>query len=71
MFAVYRAINGISINGREYILNEDGSIMTWDSGTDTIEFLIANGIFYDEENDCYTNGNFEAHIEENFKKEEN
>jgi len=40
MFAVYRPMNGISLNRNEYLLDDDGKVMVWDNMEDTINYLI-------------------------------
>ena len=44
MIIVSRAINGISINGYENLLNEDGTLMKFVSKESAIAFLQNNGI---------------------------
>lgn len=41
-FIIGRPINGVTINGLEYLLNEDNSDMLFDSKEDAILFLVAN-----------------------------
>lgn len=41
-FMIGRPINGVTINGLEYLLNEDNSDMLFDSKEDAILFLVAN-----------------------------
>ena len=41
---VSKPINGISINGDEYLLNDDGSTMEFNSKEEAIQFLIGNDI---------------------------
>jgi hypothetical protein len=41
---VGRPINGISINGLEYLLNDDNSEMTFNSIDEATQFLNENGI---------------------------
>ena len=43
MIIVGRAINGISLNGLEYILNDDGSVMQFESQDAAKEFLKGHG----------------------------
>ena len=43
MIIVGRPINGISLNGLEYILNGDGSVMQFESQDAAKEFLKVNG----------------------------
>lgn len=42
--AVGRPVNGISINGLEYLLNEDGDTMRFANKPQAIIFLKANGL---------------------------
>lgn len=50
-FTVARAINGISINGNEYLLDESNEVMKFDTEGGAILFLKDNG---------YTNEEIEA-----------
>jgi hypothetical protein len=43
-----RAINGIGLNGLEYLLNEDGTEMEFDNQEVAEEFLVEAGIPEDE-----------------------
>ena len=43
MVIIGRPINGISINGLEYILNDDGSMRTWESRDSAEIFLMTHG----------------------------
>ncbi len=42
-YAIARPINGISINGDEYLLDESLEVMTFDSKEDAETFLKDNG----------------------------
>ena len=42
MLGIYRAIGGISLNGREWVLDDDGDIMKFKTHQDAINFLKAN-----------------------------
>jgi len=44
MIKVGRAINGIGLNGREWLLNEDNSLMEFKDKAEAIEFLRDAGI---------------------------
>jgi hypothetical protein len=44
MISVSRAINGISINGDEYLLNNDGDIVLFETLEHAQRFLASNGI---------------------------
>ena len=46
MYAIKRAINGISINGDEYLLNPDGSTMLFDTEKSANDFLYLNCLDY-------------------------
>jgi hypothetical protein len=41
---VARAINGISINGLEYLLQPDGNVMTFSSKEEAVECLKEHGV---------------------------
>lgn len=43
MITVHRAINGISINGTETLLDENNDVMMFDSIEEATEFLIRHG----------------------------
>lgn len=43
MYYIGRPINGISLNGREYILDADDNVMKFKSKQDACDFLHANG----------------------------
>jgi len=43
MIRVYRYPEGISLNGKEYLLNEDNSIMLFDDEPQAKAFLIEKG----------------------------
>ena len=44
MVIVGRAINGITLNGLEYLLDQDGKEMEFASEQDAKEFLTENGV---------------------------
>jgi len=44
MFAIKRPINGISINGDEFILNADGSTKLFTSNGEARRFLLQNNV---------------------------
>ncbi len=46
-YLIKRPIGGISLNGGEYLLDDDGNEMIFDTVSQAIAFLIQNG--YDEE----------------------
>jgi hypothetical protein len=46
MYAIKRAINGISINGDEYLLNDDGSTMIFATEKSANDFLYLNCLDY-------------------------
>ncbi len=47
-FAIARPINGVTINGNEYVLNENNEVMTFDTKKEAQDFLLENGITRDE-----------------------
>lgn len=47
MFIVKRAINGISINGDEYLLKKDGSLWKFQSKGQAKRIIIQHGISLD------------------------
>lgn len=49
-FVIARAINGITINGREYVCDEKNEPMLFDSENLALAFLKENGI--DNPKDC-------------------
>lgn len=42
MLGIYRAIGGISLNGREWVLDDDGDIMKFKTHQDALNFLKIN-----------------------------
>ena len=42
-YAIGRPIEGVTLNGNEYVLDGDGKLMTFDSEEDTLDFLKACG----------------------------
>lgn len=42
--AIGRPIEGITLNGNEYVLDDDGELMTFDSVEDALDFLKACGL---------------------------
>lgn len=63
---IYRYINNISLNGKEYVLNDDNDLMKFSSPDDAIKFLHNNGIAEDvnDENDLFDNYGFGIELEE-------
>ena len=49
-YIIGRAINGITINGREFVLDEKNELMKFDSEAEALQFLKDNGI--DNPEDC-------------------
>lgn len=49
-YIIGRAINGITINGREFVLDEKNELMKFDSEAEALKFLKDNGI--DNPEDC-------------------
>ena len=43
MLVIGRPINGVWINGLEYVLNDDGSIRMWESHDSAETFLMTHG----------------------------
>ena len=42
-YCIGRPINGVTINGNEYVLNEkDGNVRVWDSKESCLEFIKEN-----------------------------
>lgn len=52
MVAIRRHINGICPNAIEYVLDDDGKIMEFESKEDAIDFLKEHGGSDDEIYDC-------------------
>ena len=48
MVAVGRHINGITINPLEYIINEDGDVMTWNDEGEAMLWLVEHGATEDD-----------------------
>jgi len=44
MYSIYRHINDISLNGREYILDADDKLMLFPTHQEAMEYLEQNGI---------------------------
>lgn len=42
-YVIGRPIEGITLNGNEYVLDGDGELMTFDSEEDALDFLKACG----------------------------
>ena len=42
-YAIGRPIEGVTLNGNEYVLDGDGKLMTFDSEADALDFLKACG----------------------------
>ena len=47
-YAIGRPIEGITLNGNEYVLDGDGELMTFDSEEDALDFLKACGLADDD-----------------------
>ena len=43
-YCVGRAIEGISLNGLEYLLDDNGKILTFDSQNTAVTFLLEQGL---------------------------
>ena len=48
MVVVGRPINGITINGLEYILDDNGDVMEFDSEEEAVKFLTDHGVSSEE-----------------------
>jgi len=48
MVIVGRHVNGITINPLEYVLDEDGDVMEFNTKKEAVEFLMDNGITDEE-----------------------
>lgn len=42
-YAIGRPIEGVTLNGNEYVIDGDGKLMTFDSEEDALDFLKACG----------------------------
>ncbi len=58
MISIYRYINDISLNGREYLLDEDDETLLFSSKDKAFEFLTENGIEVNNEEDLEDYGIF-------------
>ena len=58
MIRVYRHINDISLNGREYLIDEDDETLLFSSKDKAFEFLTENGIEVNNEEDLEDYGIF-------------
>ena len=47
-YVIGRPIEGITLNGNEYVLDDDGELMTFDSKEDALGFLKACGLTDDD-----------------------
>lgn len=47
-YAIGRPIEGVTLNGNEYVLDGDGELVTFDSEEDALEFLKACGLTDDD-----------------------
>jgi hypothetical protein len=47
-YSIGRAINGVTINGLEYLLDEDGDIMLFPSKTACVSFLVEHNIPHED-----------------------
>lgn len=47
-YAIGRPIEGVTLNGNEYVLDGDGELATFDSEEDALEFLKACGLTDDD-----------------------
>ncbi len=63
MVQIARAIEGVTINGKEYLLDNNGNIMNFENEENAILFLKENG-FSDYSNEDFQNSFFFEEIEE-------
>lgn len=49
MYGIYRYINGISLNGGEWVLDDESDIRTFTHKDEAIAFLNSRGVLGDEE----------------------
>ena len=49
LYCVTRPVNGISINGREFLLDNDNNVMVFETKIDAVMFLENEGIYLDED----------------------
>ena len=63
---IYRHINNISLNGKEYVLDDNNETMRFSSPDDAIKFLHKNGIAenVNDKNDLFDNYGFGIELEE-------
>ena len=61
-YRVARAIDGISINGNEFLLDEKGEIMLFNTEQNALDFLNSKGYGFKDSTDAWNKG---ISIEEN------
>ena len=66
MVTIERPINGISLNGTEFLLDDEGEVMTFDNRNYAFTFLRENG--YDDFTDDEIEDSF---LFNDYKEEEN
>lgn len=47
-YAIGRPVEGVTLNGNEYVLDDDGELMTFDGKEDALDFLKACGLTDDD-----------------------
>ena len=52
MYKIGRPINGISLNGLEYVLDNQGQIKTFKTEKKAKDFMFANGITQEDFDNC-------------------
>lgn len=52
MYIVYRHLYGISLNGKEYLLNDKDELMRFDSPESATHFLLQAGYETDDIDEC-------------------
>ena len=58
MISIYRYINGISLNGREYLLNEENKVLLFPSSDKAFKFLAKGGVETKDEEELEEYGLF-------------
>jgi hypothetical protein len=62
MVTISRPIHGISLNGQEYLMTEDGSLATFENVDEAMQFLELMGVkgTYDEIMDAFNFNEYEV-----------
>ena len=58
MISIYRYINGISLNGREYLLNKENKVLLFPSSDKAFKFLAKGGVETKDEEELEDYGIF-------------